>query len=127
MIRRIGWMLVAAGCAKDGPETSADTGSEVPEAYEPTWAGMERLFVDHCDRCHPAQNGVDLHTDLANHTTTPVTTYLPWVTPGDPDQSWMWVLVSGQAGIQMMPDDGLLPLETVDPMRVWIEDGAPFE
>jgi hypothetical protein len=124
-MRFIALTCLAACAGPDDDGESADTGV-APEPYEPTWAGMERLFADNCDRCHPSQNGIDLRT-VAQHTTTPVTTYLPWVTPGDPDQSWMWVMVSGQAGLTIMPADGLLPLETVDPMRVWIENGAPFE
>src|SRR5262245_12371328 len=50
-----GWMrLTALAClaACNGPSDdgeSADTGG-TPEPYEPTWAGMERLFADNCDR-----------------------------------------------------------------------------
>lgn len=121
------WSLIPilVACAGDPPP--ADTAVDPPEAYEPTWTGMERLFADHCDRCHPAQNGIDLHAEAIDHTTTPTPGYLPWITPGEPDESWMWLMVSGQAGLSRMPSDGLLPLETVDPMRVWIENGAPFE
>ncbi|MEQ1501023.1 MAG: hypothetical protein ABMB14_02280 [Myxococcota bacterium] len=114
-----------AGDDTDATDTDTDTDTGEPVTYEPTWAGMEALFVDHCDRCHPAQQGIDLHTaipaDVA--TTTGARLYL---VPGDPDNSLIWLEVSGQYTTQM-PYDGLLPIETVDPMRVWIEAGAPVE
>lgn len=91
----------------------------VPEGYPPTWAGMEQLFTEHCDVCHPATAGFNLHSAIANDITGGFGAY---VVPFDPDGSRLWRAVSGQ-GLDM-PPGALLPLETVDPMRVWIEAGA---
>lgn len=124
-MRRIPIVLLALGCGGEPPSTQDSTPPVV--VYEPTWAGMQLLIADNCARCHPSVNGIDLVAELPNQTTATITGYLPWVTPGQPDQSWMWLLVSGQVPTIPMPADGWLPLETVDPIRVWIEDGAPFE
>ncbi|MCA9491322.1 MAG: hypothetical protein KC621_15430 [Myxococcales bacterium] len=108
----------------DTDGSSAHSGTSVlhtagPEPYEATWAGMERLFEDHCDVCHPSQAGFNLHVaipaDIANATGR-------YVVPGDAQASSLWRSVSDQ-GVDM-PLGGLLPLETVDPVRVWIEAGA---
>lgn len=108
--------LFAACPATDLP--SEDTGTP-PEAYPATWAGMESLFVDHCDSCHPAQQGLDLHTGIPED----IAGDQLFVVPGNPDASLMWLEVSGQSTLTM-PLDGVLDAAVVEPMRVWIEAGA---
>lgn len=122
--------LLAAACNTDGAtsessDTGGDTGTPTLPTYEPTWAGVQELFVDHCDRCHPAMQYIDLHEAVPYD----VEAYQYLVKPGDPDHSVLWQVVSAPIASQLaMPyDTGLLPLAVVDPIRVWIENGASFE
>lgn len=120
-------LLLLAACSgdkdpTDTPVPTGETGTTAP-SYDPTWTGVQQLFVDHCDRCHPAQQGIDLHTDVPYDAEY----YQRLVKPGDPDASVLWLVVSGGSVLQMPLDEGLLPIETVQPIHDWIEAGASFE
>ena len=86
---------------------------------------MQQLFAENCDRCHPSQQQIDLHTlipeDIAGDQY--------YVVPGSSADSFLWDIVSGQSIVQMplATDVGLLPLETVDAIREWIDSGASLE
>jgi hypothetical protein len=115
--------LLAAGCNGDTP-TPTDTGTAPLPVYDPTWAGVQELFVDHCDRCHPSKLiDIDLHTGIPYD----LAYYQIWVKPGEPEQSLLWLLVSDQLPLSMPFDTDPLPLAVVDPIRVWIENGASLE
>lgn len=118
--------LATLGCNGDKTGESGGTGDTGGPAYDATWTGVQELFVDHCDRCHPSMQYVDLHVDIAADVTSAAGYY---VVPGDPDNSVLWQLVSAPSPFQSaMPyDTGLLPLATVDPIREWIAAGAPLE
>ncbi len=113
--------------ATDAPTDATDatdaapTGDTAPPlpVYEPTWAGMERFFAEQCDACHPSQQGLDLHTGIPED----IATYQYYVKPGEPDQSRLWLSISGPYAT--MPYQApLLPAEVIEPVRVWIENGA---
>jgi hypothetical protein len=116
--------LLACNGDKTTPATgqTGDTGSTSVQTYEPTWDGVQQLFVDHCDRCHPSVNYVDLHDPY---------TLMYYVVPGDPDNSVLWQVLAVDPlppTLEPMPQDtGRLPLATVDHVRVWIENGAATE
>lgn len=103
-----------------GTTPTGETGTEPPDVYPATWDGVQQLFTEHCDVCHPSEQGVDLHVVVENPTG------YPYVVPGDPDNSYLWQVVSGQV-ILRMPPTGLLPAETVQCIHDWIEAGASFE
>ena len=113
-----------AGCgSKDAADSGgADTDSPTTPAptYEATWAGVQQMFNDSCDRCHPAVQGIDLHTaipeDIANGTGT-------YVVAGDADSSLLWELI-GTPTLNFMPQDGALPAESVEHVKEWINNGA---
>ena len=95
--------IIAAllACSGDDPEPSAtadttDTAVAV-KTYEPTWDGVQELFEDHCDSCHPATNGLDLRAGID-----------AYVVPGDSAASDLWISVSGQSLSTMMPPSGIL-------------------
>jgi hypothetical protein len=120
-------VLAVIGCNGDKTSESGDTGdTTTPAGYAPTWDGVQQLFVDNCDRCHPSLQYVDLHVDVAADIESGGGLY---VVPGDPDNSLLWQLVSNPSPFQSaMPyDTGVLPLETVDPIREWIANGALLE
>jgi hypothetical protein len=107
--------------------TDSDTALTItePDIYDPTWQGVQDLFVDHCDRCHPSVQYLDLRTEIP----LDIAKYQYLVKPGDPDGSVLWQVVSAPNASQIpMPfDSGLLPLVTVDAIRQWIADGASLQ
>ena len=50
-----------------------------------------------------------------------------YITPNDPDNSYIYMKVTGAAGIMnsMMPLGGMLTADQTDLLRAWIEAGAP--
>lgn len=110
-------LAAAAGCP--APDGVGPTTTPEPEGYPATWAGMEQLFTDNCDRCHPAQQGLDLHTGIPED----IAGDQLFVVPGDSENSLMWLQVSGQTTLNM-PLDGTLDLGVVAPMQEWIDAGA---
>ena len=131
--------LVLAGCSgdkdtvdtdavdTDAPDTdttpTGETGTPPPDVYEPTWTGVQQLFVEHCDACHPAEQGLDLHTELQY----PSTSGYNYVVPGDPENSLLWAAVTYEYLSPRMPPQGQLPAETIQAIYDWILAGAVFE
>jgi hypothetical protein len=104
---------LALGCgAPDGTDTDTTTDTTSGNTYPSTWDGVEQLYVDHCDICHPSISFIDLHTET-----------LDYVIPGDAENSILWQDVSGMS-TSPMPQSGLLPLEDVAHVKEWIEAGA---
>lgn len=103
-------LLLACGPPSGDSDTAAGTAGG--NTYPSTWAGMESLYVDHCDICHPSLSFIDLHTET-----------LDWVVPGDAANSILWQDVSGQS-TSPMPQSGLLPPEDVAHVEEWINAGA---
>jgi hypothetical protein len=111
------WLLACAGDDSAATEDSApvDSGTEISQTqtYDPTWDGMQAFFGDHCDSCHPATNGIELRDTLDTY-----------VVPGDPENSRLWISVTGQSLSTMMPPSGRLPQETIEHVEAWIQAGA---
>jgi uncharacterized membrane protein len=110
----VAMMLLA--CGGDGESTpTADTGATTaPAGYTADWDGVQNLFADHCDSCHPATNGIDLRADIDTY-----------VVPGDPDASRLWESLQAQSISTMMPPSGKLPDEDIAHVEAWILAGAP--
>jgi hypothetical protein len=109
----------------DPPATTGETGetATVPDTYAPTWTGVQELFAEHCDVCHPAEQGFDLHI----HLETPLQPYYSYVIPGDPENSFLWGVLTYEYLEPRMPPTGRLPDETIQCVHDWILAGAVFE
>ena len=114
------WVLIACGGGPEGADSAAPSTSAPP----PTWAGVEALFVEHCDQCHPATTGLDLHDAVAEDVRDGSGRY---VVAGDPDASLLWDAVGGSSLTNMMPPSGRLSPAEVDHVEAWITAGAPLE
>lgn len=100
----------------------------VEPVYEVSAAGVEEMWADHCQVCHPAVNPFqldDLFADAAAGEGR-------YVVAGEPENSLFWRLISGTRvddDPRTMPDGtptGLRPPER-EHVRLWILDGAPVD
>jgi len=109
------FVLLMLACGGDGESTpTADTGSDTaPAGYTEDWAGVQQMFEDHCDSCHPATNNIDLRADIDTY-----------VVPGDPESSRLWEALQAQSISTMMPPSGKLPDEDIAHVEAWILAGA---
>ena len=97
--------------------------------YTPDWVGVQVFFFDHCIRCHPAiEPAIDLPGDIRGDVCGE---FGSWVVPGDPDESMLWRVVSGEIRSDdppIMPfGTGQLRSDQVDFLREWIQNGAVIE
>lgn len=127
MYRSILVVLLAACSGDDegkdsGADTAGDTDTGTPPTYPATWEGVQQLFAENCNSCHPSQNQIDLvllvEEDLAGGQF--------YVIPGNAADSYLWQVVSGGT-ITPMPPTGLLDPAVVEPIRGWIDAGASLE
>ena len=109
------FVLLLLACGGDGESTpTADTGSDAtPAAYTEDWDGVQKLFEDHSDSCHPATTSIDLRADIDTY-----------VVPGDPENSRLWEALQAQSISTMMPPSGKLPDESIAHVEAWILAGA---
>ena len=117
----VGTLALAACGSKAGPGTE-DSG--VSSTYAASWSGMDQMFTDHCDSCHPATTGVDLRSVIEADLASGAGAY---VVPGEPDASLLWQSVGGTSLNAMMPPSGRLDDNLVQPVATWIAAGAPLE
>jgi hypothetical protein len=117
------WMFgLAALAACDDTLFGPDPGP--PDVYDPTCAGVAALVEDHCAECH--SGGVLVLPDAIFADAESGAGDL--VVAGDPAASLLWRVLVGElddGDLAAMPlGRGLLPLDSVDHVRVWIEAGA---
>ena len=137
MIRILPLLSCVIGCAGDDPkadtgtDTDTDTGGETATddgtlpVYPATWEGVKQLFAAHCDSCHPSRNGFDLDVRIEQDIEGALGEY---VVPGSAQGSFLWQVVSGASLLYMPPEPaGLLDPAVVEPVRAWIDAGAPLE
>ena len=124
-----GALLALAGCDNTlfGVPIGGDDAAVEPE-YEVSFAGVEAMWVDHCQVCHPTVDPFvidDLIDDVDQETGR-------YIVPGDPEDSMFWRLISASridGDPRTMPDgapSGLRPAER-EHVRRWILDGAPLD
>lgn len=96
------------------------------EAAKVTYVdNASKVFQARCNSCHnadQAKGGLNLSTYatmMQGGGSGPV------VEPGDPDNSWLFLLVSHQETPHMPPNAPRLPDEELEVLRSWIEGGAP--
>jgi hypothetical protein len=110
-------------------DTDTDTDTDPPTAifgpYPATWAGVDQMFSDHCDSCHPALQGVNLHEAIYDDV---LNGGLYYVIPGDAAASWLYQVLIWDDPLKMpMYASQPLPASEIDHVRVWIDAGAPLE
>ncbi len=113
----------AAGCDDHIFESH---GADVPEGgYTSDWDGVNQFWGDSCTTgCHESLTPIlpdDVEDDLANGTGV-------YVVAGDPESSLMWQVVAHTGGVPMpfgSPDP--LPIDTIQHIYDWIEDGAVID
>jgi hypothetical protein len=91
--------------------------------YPPGWVGVVALIEGECVSCHPVLEDPDLLVEIPQDIADETGVY---VVPGDPENSYLWQLISGSDPEYFMPM-GLaepLPLETVQNVEKWILEGA---
>jgi hypothetical protein len=121
-----------------------DTPASATPAVAPTLSNVrDTLFVSSCafSSCHGIGNPVagldllapDLHAVLLNHSVQTATTAMPLVTPGEPENSWLYQVISqceptddaGNVKLHMpLNDPTLSDPRLVALVRDWIAAGA---
>lgn len=119
---RIGWLLCAVSCASNTP-------SRAPELnYH---ADIAPIFTI-CAPCHLAgfaNGGLSFDNGANDLVSVPSRAGLPYVTAGEPDQSYLLFKLEGtQLDVggfgARMPIGPPLADEEIDLVACWIEDGA---
>ena len=121
-------IAVLAGCTDHGaaPEPAAPPGP-APVSFA---AEIQPIFDANCILCHGAggNGGLDLRApgSRGNLVGAASATYTGVrVQPGEPDDSILYLKLSGAAGVgDRMPPTGALPAPTLELVRRWIAEGA---
>lgn len=121
-------VAVACSDSDEGPLISGP--SVIPE---PTFAFIQQeVFNPSCARsgCHAGSQRPDLRASnaFANIVDVASSRGTPYITPGDPDNSYLYlkaVGASGISGVRMPRGRPALSSSVLDAMREWIETGAP--
>ena len=137
-------LAASSGCAGDGPSvdtTAVPTPTPTPGASD-TYGRIQREVFDvHClsAGCHDAAGqaaglvldaGVSYGDLVGVMPTNPIAAArgLLRVTPGDPEQSYLYVKLSAAGGVlgsRMPLGQPPLPADEIELVRSWILDGAP--
>lgn len=127
----------------DGSDDDDDNGDSEPvdpwEGYHPDFAAVGEVIQATCalGACHGNPTGdttLSFSSSSAELIKETLQTYVsengfPLITPGNPDESDLYLsLISEDENIRM-PRTPLDPLdaETIEKVRSWIEAGAPYE
>ena len=113
----VGALLVIVGCDDHIFPSGAES------EYTEDLAGVELLFEQHCEACHPSLNAFDLsvmEADIQNNTGT-------YVVPFDASSSQFWQRLVGEGGYNIMPPGAGLPMEQIAHVEAWIDAGASLD
>lgn len=121
---------VAVACSDSAEGPVASGPSVIPG---PTFTFMQQeVFNPSCalSGCHAGSQRPDLRAGnaLANIVDVASSRGTPYITAGDPDNSYLYLKVSGASGIsggRMPRGRPALSSAVLDAMREWIESGAP--
>lgn len=127
-------LFAAAGCSDNGadPITGGDGGGGGGGGNETVSfaADVQPVFTANCVGCHGrfGNGGLDLRAGQAwgNLVDQASATYTQdRVVPGVPDQSLLYLKITGAAGVGgEMPPGNSLPAGEITTIRTWIEEGA---
>jgi hypothetical protein len=113
------------------PATPGGGGGLVDPPVGVSWAGdIQPILDNNCIGCHGAGGsaGLDLRSGVShgNLVGVPSTeSSLNLIEPGDPDQSWLYLKITGQQDVgDVMPPGVPLGDATIDLVHDWIEAGA---
>jgi len=94
------------------------------KVYDPTWEGVQEMFDDQCTvACHNEGWGYDLvlpdgvQQDVSFGSGA-------FVVAGSAEDSPLWWALNGSDGQDLMPPTGMLPAESIEHVKEWIDDGA---
>ncbi|MGD9548833.1 MAG: c-type cytochrome domain-containing protein [Candidatus Krumholzibacteriia bacterium] len=119
-----------AACSDNGTEPQLDDagGGEPTVSFA---ADVQPIFDANCIGCHGAVGGnggmsLVAGSSYDNLVGVPSQGYAgDRVVPGDPDASVLYRKLTGAQGVGgPMPPTGILPPATVEPVRIWIAEGA---
>lgn len=125
-------LLLACGDFGDDP-TGSDGPTDPVEPPTPTVSyasDVQPIFDASCVGCHGAGGnaGLDLRASVSRGNLVEVVateSSLLRIEPGSPQDSWLYLKLTGQHDVgDIMPPGGGLGSDTVDLVRVWIEEGA---
>ena len=96
------------------------------KVYESDWDGVQEMFADQCTvACHNDGWGYDLV--LPDGVQQDVSSGLgAFVVAGSAEDSPLWWALNGSDGQDLMPPTGMLPIESIEHVKEWIDDGAPL-
>lgn len=119
LLDRLTAAILCGACLLLGPHARADESIDYLRDVKP-------IFEERCFACHGVlkQSG-SLRLDTAEHMKTGGDSG-PAIVPGDPDDSWLVQLITGEAGYRMPPDGegAALSADEIDRIRRWIAAGA---
>lgn len=114
-------LAVVGGC--DDTEFTTGGGGGGSSTYYPDHIGAIALMRDHCEECH-VEGGIWPQFTLELLEEDIREGNQEWVVPGDRNASELWARLSDNGEFPVMPQTGALPLDTVEPIGVWIDEGA---
>ena len=121
-------LLAVSGCSDNGTEPTVPSGGGTTVSFA---VDLQPVFAAHCVGCHGAggDGGLNLTPDVAWANLVGVETsgYAPRqrVVVGNPDQSVLYLKLSGAPGVgDRMPQGRMLLDDDIEKFRVWIAQGA---
>ena len=129
-------VVACSGSGSDSSDSDSESGnpvSSVPRLIpEPTFTFLQQeVFNSSCalSGCHTGSRRPDLRTDnsFASILNVASSRGIPYITPGDPGNSYLYIKVAGSTGISggLMPRGrSALSSSVLEAMREWIESGA---
>jgi len=115
-----------------GGGSSSSSSVDTAWGDEP-WCQVQRIFHNQCTSCHggspPSLEGEDAHENLVNVESSAYPGAI-YVVAGSPDESFLYLKITGQQGDQGDPMPyGTSGADTDSAafVRAWIEDGAPTD
>jgi hypothetical protein len=94
------------------------------KVYEPNWEGVQEMFGDQCTvACHNEGWGYDMV--LPSGVEEDVSSDMgAFVVAGSAEDSPLWWALNGSNDMDLMPPTGSLPIESIEHVKEWIDDGA---
>ncbi len=122
-------LLAVTGCSDNGTAPTGPGGGGTTVSFA---VDLQPILVANCVGCHGAggSGGLNLSPDVAwaNLVGVETTGYAPQqrVVAGNPDQSVLYLKLSGASGVgDRMPQGGMLLDDDIEKFRVWVVQGAP--
>ncbi|HVT14492.1 MAG TPA: c-type cytochrome domain-containing protein [Fimbriimonadaceae bacterium] len=99
------------------------TKAAAPSADSPNWAMVQPIFASNCSPCHAGNRGKGGFSIRTYESVMKGAEDGPVIVAGDPDNSKLVQLITGQAAPKM-PPQGNVSAADVDKIKAWIKAGA---